>query len=90
MGSLGVTQLLTMRPILAHLHILDAEGFLPLTLERSSTEPQVVRVPLLAGCDKQTNFREVHGVPTPIFASEPDNKYYWQCFLDDSRTLFIP
>ncbi len=81
-------RLLTFRPVLAHLRLLEADGQLRLTIEGTSREPLVIRMPFSSAREPQANFREVRGVPPVLYASGPKS-FYWQRYLADSRTLFI-
>ncbi len=79
--------LLRLQPVLAHLHLLDAGGLLPLTLDGPSTRPLVVRVAHSSQQEQQLSFRQVRGTPV-LYTSAPGKLYWWK-LLPESRTLYI-
>ncbi len=81
-------RLLPTQPFYAYLGLLDANGQLPLTLERPGQPPLEIAIPFTADRTPQTSYRKILQTPTPTYASGPDSSYWFQ-YLEDSRTLFL-
>jgi hypothetical protein len=80
--------LMTLRPVLDALHLIDADGTVPLTLTRTGETPLNVKLPFFENPQPWLGVFEALKIPFPMSFRER-NRSYWYRYLEDSQTAYI-
>lgn len=85
---LRAPEYLSLKPVLAHLRLLDAEGRLPLTLQPQAGDAITVSVPLSSSEEPLLGFRDALGISPPLYRHNLE-RLYWHKYLPEHEAVFI-
>lgn len=80
--------LMTLEPVLSRIGVKESDGSVRLMVIDPPAEPREVRLFFTSTRERQEGYRRVRAVPVAVYASG-GRRYYWQRYLDDSKTLFV-
>jgi hypothetical protein len=80
--------MMTLRPVLDALHLIDADGCVTLTLDRSGDTQLEVKLPFIDNPKPWIGVFEALRTPMPR-SFRQRSRNYWYSFLDDSQTAYI-
>jgi hypothetical protein len=80
--------LMTLRPVLDALHLIDADGFVTVTLDRPGQTQLEIKLPFFENPQPWIGVFEALKTPFPM-SFRQRNRDYWYLYLDDSETAYI-